>query len=60
MRSETNPNPPKPLKVKEMFTRVMTVAELLANSSENHEPKHRPSPTGQILQKTQKSKPDVS
>jgi hypothetical protein len=52
MRSESKSTPPKPLKVKEMFTRVMTVAELLSKSSENHEPKHRP--YSQILQKTQK------
>lgn len=52
MPSEAKSTPPKPIKVKEMYTRVMTVAELLSKSSENRESKHRQS--GEMLQKTQK------
>ena len=52
MRSETNPTLPSQVKVKEMFKRVMTVAELLAKSVENRESKHQPGDA--MLQKTQK------
>lgn len=52
MRSETRPAPPKQMRIKEMFTRVMTVAELLSKASENHAPKQQSG--SEKLQKTQK------
>lgn len=52
MPSETHPVSPKQLKVKEMLTRVMIVAELLSKASENHDSQQQS--VREIPQKTQK------